>query len=770
MSHSPLLVRLKQSAVVQAVIVFLGASWVLLQVVDMLQDRLGLPEWTFSITLILLVIGFVVVLATAWVQSRPATTAGEEAGELPSDWEVAPSDAIASLKAGKLPHLNWARAILGGVVSLSLLFGVAGLFVLVTGTPPSFGTREAGADEAAVAIAILPFGVNNPDLAQWEEGIVDLLAPGLDGVAGYRTIASRTVLSKWHRAVDPGEQPDLRTTLSVAGATGARYGITGTVVALGSDVRLNAEIFDLVDGSKIADGTAQGSAEDVLALVDELGLDAIRNLMAYLGGEGHSQELPERLTTSSLASARAFLEGEAHYRAGRFEDAVQAYEASMEADSTFGLPAMRADLALGWIGSRERRRAMDRRLEAVLDRLSPRDRALAEIHLEVNGDSLRSMAAIRTAVATYPDDPEAWYMLGEVRKHEPGLAGGGHGPAREAFEKAVELSPGFVPYLYHPIEYAIGAGDRERAEELLAELRAAVPDDPQIPQFEFALRLLFGDLEAARAELKERFAEASGGVASIALEPAMIPRIWDLLAAVPSEGEVRITDLKSTMALAAGRQQEALDLWKTVPRGNGVRVTLARHHQDLVGDWPGFDPDAEYTLDQCSGLGNRAACREKVALHDVDRGRFAEARAAIAFQDSAAAVDTLPGQILIRHRVARFVEGYMAWKRGDIDGALESLGEARRMDRFAVTARWFMAQVLAEAGRPREAADLFLSIDDSPTWSPFSRLRAAEVLEGMGDAGRAAELYRSALSAWVGADEGFGPKERAEAGLARTGG
>ncbi len=38
----------------------------------------------------------------------------------------------------------------------------------------------------------------------------------------------------------------------------------------------------------------------------------------------------------------------------------------------------------------------------------------------------------------------------------------------------------------------------------------------------------------------------------------------------------------------------------------------------------------------------------------------------------------------------------------------------------------------------------------------------------MGDAARAAELYRSALSAWGSADEGFEAKARAEAGLARV--
>jgi hypothetical protein len=196
--------RLRESALFQAVAVFLGASWVVLQVIDLLTERLGLPEWVFPTALVLLGVGLVVVLATAWVQSRPSTTAAEEAGELPTDWEVAPADAIASLRAGRLPHLTWGRAALGGVGSISLLIGFAGAYVLVASGGASLGPTEAGANETTTGIAILPFSVNNPDLEPWEAGIVDLLTPGLDGVAGYRTIPSRTVLSRWEDAADGG--------------------------------------------------------------------------------------------------------------------------------------------------------------------------------------------------------------------------------------------------------------------------------------------------------------------------------------------------------------------------------------------------------------------------------------------------------------------------------------------------------------------------------------------------------------------------------------
>jgi len=125
---------------------------------------LALPDWVGPVAVLLLVVGLVVVLATAWVQSLPQTTVAEEAGEVPTDWQVAPSDVLASLKAGRLPHQTWGRAIMGGVVALSLLFGAAGVFVIFRGGDSLIGPQEAGAELAASGIAVLPFHVTGPDL------------------------------------------------------------------------------------------------------------------------------------------------------------------------------------------------------------------------------------------------------------------------------------------------------------------------------------------------------------------------------------------------------------------------------------------------------------------------------------------------------------------------------------------------------------------------------------------------------------------------------
>ena len=57
--HEPdLWTRIKRAKIVQVIVVYLGASWVILQVVDVLLGTLALPEWVGPLVVILLLVGW----------------------------------------------------------------------------------------------------------------------------------------------------------------------------------------------------------------------------------------------------------------------------------------------------------------------------------------------------------------------------------------------------------------------------------------------------------------------------------------------------------------------------------------------------------------------------------------------------------------------------------------------------------------------------------------------------------------------------------------
>ena len=59
--------ELKRRNVIRMGLLYIVASWVLLQIADVLFDPLGLPEWAFRLVLGLLMLGFPLALIFAWV-------------------------------------------------------------------------------------------------------------------------------------------------------------------------------------------------------------------------------------------------------------------------------------------------------------------------------------------------------------------------------------------------------------------------------------------------------------------------------------------------------------------------------------------------------------------------------------------------------------------------------------------------------------------------------------------------------------------------------
>ncbi|MDX1495728.1 MAG: hypothetical protein R3253_16785, partial [Longimicrobiales bacterium] len=373
--------RLRSARIVQVGAVYLGGSWVVLQIIDTLQGLLELPGWVGPTAVVLLLVGLLVVLATAWVQAMPQTTAAEEAGEVPTDWELAPADALRSLSRGRLPHLTWSRALMGGALALSLLIGIAAFAATRGGVGgPMMGPREVGAGTSAEGIAVLPFHMSGEDMQVYQEGMVDLMSANLDGLSDYRAIDARTLLARWNRDIGETADVELEEALRVAAAMGARYAVVGSGVDAGADVRFTAAIYDVADGSRVGAGArVEGGEEEILSLVDARTVEVMRSILSGSGAASQAQTLRvASLLTQSVPALRHYLQGDAHFRRARFDLARDSFEEALAEDSTFALAYWRLGDTYGWmesIGS-PRSRENRRRAAQYADRLPERERTL----------------------------------------------------------------------------------------------------------------------------------------------------------------------------------------------------------------------------------------------------------------------------------------------------------------------------------------------------------------------------------------------------------
>ena len=78
----------------QVLLIYLGASYAILEAVDLFIERLGLPDWVFQTALVLLLIGLPIITITASIQAGgkartradPTSVPAGARGKLGSPW------------------------------------------------------------------------------------------------------------------------------------------------------------------------------------------------------------------------------------------------------------------------------------------------------------------------------------------------------------------------------------------------------------------------------------------------------------------------------------------------------------------------------------------------------------------------------------------------------------------------------------------------------------------------------------------------------------
>jgi tetratricopeptide (TPR) repeat protein len=771
--------RLRQARIVRVLAFYLGASWIVLQVVDVLQEALALPPWVAPTSVILLMVGGVIMVATALVQGSPSTDAKEAAGEVPGSWEVAPKRLGRSLAQGRLPHLTWGRSLLGGIMAFWFLFGLAGLYVVLRDRGQSFAPVEAMADEAGTGIAVMPFQVQGTaDLELWREGMVDLFSTNLDGVGGFRTIDSRTVLARWGEAVGEEVAPDLAAILSVASATGAGYAMVGSAVGLVDDVRLSADIYEVATGTEVGQAQVEGSVDEVLTLVDQLSVDVMRALLEGAGAELPPIQHTASITTSSLPALRAYLESEAHYRAADFTSAIEALERAVQADSMFALAYYRLSDAYGWVEniSSEQGEVYMRRARELSDRLPPRYAALLNGAVGLLDGDLTVLPDLEEAVRRYPDDPEMWFLLGELYLHYSGQSMKGIDEVYRVFDRAIQLDPTFAPYYIHLIEMEIKKGDGPRATERLARLTSMVEDRQGRGYLALGRDLAFGDsaeVAAAQAAIDTTSSVvqlwAQLGVNGIGT--ANMERVAHAAEARnPGPGARTFT---AWAYLMNGKVRQAEEVLADEIMPPGARAFRAYIMRRTIGALDDATLDRYLAPESCGEGHLSPECAWAVASHAAEQGRWAihadflERHRTIqeemlAEGDSAHARAHGNAAVTLEAR-----ELWLNGRRQDAIRALESVqGDGAGNDSVV---RFMLGTMHEELGQSRQAVRYYESF-----WNDINRwwfaLRLGDLYAELGENERARGYYALFLEDWANADEGRPEVARAQAAIRQLGG
>ena len=275
--------ELKRRNVFRVAIAFLVASWLIIQLTDILVPMLTLPEWVSRFIFLLLVVLFVPTLIAAWaLEMTPDGIKLEKNVD---------RTASATPQTGRRLH-----GVIIGVLALAVVLLLVDK-VWLSGSSVEPDVADATVDKS---VAVLPFA--DLSQAQDQEWFADGLAEEILNALA-RTpdllISARTSTFTYK-----GTDKDIPT---IARELGVAHVLEGSVRRAGERIRVTAQLIRASDGFHLWSQNYDRDATDIIEIQEDLAIQIANALETTMDPESLADMV--HVGTSSVAAYQAYIHG-----------------------------------------------------------------------------------------------------------------------------------------------------------------------------------------------------------------------------------------------------------------------------------------------------------------------------------------------------------------------------------------------------------------------------------------------------------------------------
>lgn len=415
---------------------YLVASWLLLQIVDVLVPMLGLPDWVGKLVFLFLVIGLVPTLIFSWAYEM--TPDG-----LKRDSEVTPDQSISRQTAQKLDRITIVLVVIvAGIVVIDRFIPETAEQPIVTqptASQPTVPKYPSAAIDERQSVAVIPF-VNMSDDASNEyfsDGISEELLNVLVRIKSLR-VPSRTSSFTFK-----GSGKKLS---EIGRELGVEHILEGSVRKAGNRIRVTAQLIKVDTDTHLWSETYTRDLDDIFAVQDEIAEAIVTALQVTLSGA--DRRGMDRHSTDNVAAYNKYLLGRHLWNQRSRESLLTSAEVLREA------VAMDPDFDQAWA-------------------------ALATTYITIPDYFVGSVEeyiplareAIERTLAINPDSAHALTVSGSIKgQHEYDWEG-----ANADFERALVLAPDYATAHQW---YGSMLSQQGRLEEALHQLQLARRANP----------------------------------------------------------------------------------------------------------------------------------------------------------------------------------------------------------------------------------------------------------------------------------------------------
>ncbi len=714
---------------------------------------IGLPDWVFPGSLIVMGLGLPVILFTAFVQRQMQRMLAMTPQLTPGGTQ-APQGTLATIAVKASPHVSWGRAARGGAWAVgSFVVLVAGWMVMrAFGIGPAATLLSAGKVDAKERIIVAEFRSAGDTLLG--ATVTDAFRTDLAQSSTLNVVSSAVARNALRRMRLPDTT---RVTEDVARQIAARDGmkaiITGEVVSLGGGYVLSARLVSALGNEELA--TFRETAADAREIIPAIGRlsKAIRAKVGDNLRRVQAAQTLDKVTTPSLEALQKYvqavrlLESQNDWERGKplLEEAIaldsgfaMAYrKLAIEESNRFG-NASRIQVLL--------QKAFDNR-----DRLTENERLITDASYYMLGphpDRNKVIAAYEQLLERDPTNVTALNNVAIMYRdlHQ-------YGKAEESARRAVAVQPTASVFFNNVFFNQVSQGKIAPAETTLRAMAVALPKNPFVLINTAHLEWMKGDHDSTLALARTLQADPAADAQRFGLNIArrVAQARGQLVAAGRYREQLRANRLAAGVKSAdiAVAIDEATDqFWFLNDKARAIRTVDAALARVPLASLPMADRPYDQLAEFYARVGQVSRAREMLA--DFDRRR----EAAPNLYDETTRHDVV-GQIDIAS--------------GKYDDAIRELRHATGDDCDGCREP-FIALANDLAGRPDSAIaayerylanKVFYRVNTDAEFLAPTYKRLGELYEAKGDKARAVEYYAKFADLWKNADPDLQPQVRA---------
>ncbi len=318
--------ELKRRNVIRVMAMYAGTAYVIMEGSDIILPRLGLPDWTVTLVIVLLLTGLPVTLILSWIfdvtpEGLKKTTPEEEVPE-----------------AGKDGNSNRRRLKTSDVI-IALLF----VAVCILLYPKIFGRdqfKKVRDADGRISVMVLPFENMTGDTLMniWQDGIQDGIITGLSeskelSVRPYQSVQS--VISAYKQVNRASLSP--AAIREISGRLQTSTYVKGSILEAGKRIRVNSALVNAETEEIIKTFRVEGNSEDdLLILIDSLSM-MYRNYLEIKVLEDDKMVIGflQLIQTNSSEAFRNLIKGRELFMVNEYEQAIHYLDRALGLDSTF---------------------------------------------------------------------------------------------------------------------------------------------------------------------------------------------------------------------------------------------------------------------------------------------------------------------------------------------------------------------------------------------------------------------------------------------------